>query len=89
MRMHTENIAVQFSHGAEFVPGTVNGKPTRFASIDSDGALIAWATDAAPVLDDALGVWVADTANDLLNIATVGDGDYSAYIHAVRAINSH
>jgi hypothetical protein len=87
--MHTQaaTITVQFPHGHETIPARINGKPTRFATVDEDGSLIVWTTGNAPVLDEGMGVWIAGSESDLQTVRTVGAGEYPAYAEAMRSVD--
>lgn len=56
-----QQITIQFPGLSAHIPSEINSKPVQFATIDEDGALIAWACDETPVFDDDLGAWCADT----------------------------
>lgn len=69
-------VAVEFPHGFEPVPTLVNGKPTRYASIDADGVIVAWSSLTPPELDN--GAWCLDS-DDLLTVGMVGEDDGTEY----------
>lgn len=79
---------VRFPHGAEAVPAEINGKPTRYVSIDEDGSLLAWATDSAPEFDAGMGCWIAH-GTDVITVRTIGDGDYPDCAEAMGRIYFH
>lgn len=82
------SVIVSFPHGAESIPACISGRPVRFASIDESGDLLAWGTDQPPVLDETMGVWIADTTCDLSMIRTVGNGSvYPQYAQSMRVID--
>lgn len=76
-------VAVEFPHGFEAVPTMVNGKPTRYASIDSDGVIVAWSCLTVPELDN--GAWCLET-DDLAAVGMVGEDDGTAYPQAANSL---
>jgi hypothetical protein len=89
--MNTQTVTasiVRFPHGAESVPAEVNGKPTRFVSIDEDGSMLAWASEEAPEFDEGMGCWIAPGI-DVMTVRTVGDGEYFDCASSLRAITFH
>jgi hypothetical protein len=89
--MNTRTVVatiVRFPHGTESVPLEVNGKSVRFASIDEDGALLAWTNDEAPAFDADMGCWIAP-GTDVSTVRLVCDGEYTACAESVRQIQIH
>jgi hypothetical protein len=76
-------VAVEFPHGFEAVPTMVNGKPTRYTSIDADGVIVAWSTLTPPTLDN--GAWCLD-CEDLAAVGMVGEDDGTTYPHAADSL---
>lgn len=80
--MHCNDIAarpfatIDFPHGAEVVPTSVDGWPVRFASIDDDGQITVWGTLTPPVIDN--GAWSADTEM-VQGVGMVGEDDLIIY----------
>ena len=76
-------VAVEFPHGYEPVPTLVNGKPTRYASIDADGGIAAWSSLSPPELDN--GAWCLET-DDLAAVGVVGEDDGNEYPQAADSL---
>lgn len=76
-------VAVEFPHGYEPVPTLVNGKPTRYASIDADGVIAAWSSLSPPELDN--GAWCLET-DDLAAVGMVGEDDGNEYPQAADSL---
>lgn len=76
-------VAVEFPHGYEPVPTLVNGKPTRYASIDADGVIAAWSSLSPPELDN--GAWCLET-DDLAAVGVVGEDDGNEYPQAADSL---
>lgn len=75
-------VAVEFDHGVEIVPTTINGKRTQYVSIDASGSIVAWAASIPPEFGQ--GVWQLD-CDDLLELGFV-DGAESDYSHADESL---
>lgn len=76
-------VAVEFPHGFEPVPTLVNGKPTRYASIDRDGVIVAWSSLTPPELDN--GAWSLKI-DDLAAVGMVGEDDGTEYTQAADSL---
>lgn len=76
-------VAVEFPHGYEPVPTLTNGKPTRYASIDRDGVIVAWSSLTPPELDN--GAWSLDS-EDLAAVGMVGEDDGTQYLQAADSL---
>lgn len=75
-------IAIEFEHGLEIIPTTINGKRTQYVSIDGSSSIVAWAASNPP--EFGRGVWQLD-CNDLLEVGFV-DGAESYYPHAAYSL---
>lgn len=76
-------VAVEFPHGFEAVPTMTNGKPTRYASIDTDGVIVGWSSLTPPELDN--GAWCLDS-DDLSAVGMVGEDDGTIYPEAAASL---
>jgi len=76
-------VAVEFPHGKEAVPTIINGLPVRYASIDDDGAIVAWSSLTPPVFGG--GAWCLGE-DDLLGVGIVGEDDGTEYPHAAASL---
>lgn len=85
IRQIPDHVAIEFDHGFEVVPTIVNGKAIRYATIDDDGAVVAWAGTTPPELDN--GAWCRhDGDEDLIQAGMVGEDDGSAYQFAAGSL---
>jgi hypothetical protein len=83
-------VAVEMPHGWEAIPTAINGLPTRYVTVDQEGALIAWATPTAPTLSGPEGckAWIFDT-DDLCTVCcdVSSNESYGPYAESLRQIS--
>lgn len=77
------HVAIEFDHGFEIVPTIVNGRATRFASIDSDGSVMAWSSFPTPVMNN--GNWYV-AGEDLHPVGNVGEDGGTTYRDAAESL---
>jgi hypothetical protein len=88
-------VGIEFPHGVEIVPTTVDGQRIRFAAIDVDGSIKAWTSPQAPELNDA-GKWTGDPLDAALGLPSAAvefvehdhtpGGRYEQYAGSLRRI---
>jgi hypothetical protein len=79
----TGHVAIEFDHGHEIVPTIINGKPIRYASIDTDGVIVGWSSLTPPAFDGV--AWCLGT-DDLQQAGIVGEDDGRSYVNAALSL---
>ena len=74
-------IGIEFAHGTEIVPTTVDGQPIRFVSIDVDGLVRIWTNWSTPTFDGE--AWIVDDTLDNMPAAEL-QGVESEFLTAGR-----
>lgn len=77
------HVAIEFDHGHEVVPTIINGKATRYASIDADGVIVAWSSLTPPAFDGS--AWCLDT-EEMQQAGLVGEDDGRSYVDSAKSL---